>query len=180
MIEYIDKNIKKTAMRSQTLKKLSATTLVLQTLLSIALVFGMHGAVLAAGDPPATPPATPATPANSNTPATPSTPSTSSASESFSVKKYLTATGQQQSYLNTGNPIASFIIQTVNFLVLTIGSLSFVTIVVGGFILMTSHGNENALTKGKDILKYAIIGLAIALMAYIITAFVQSLFYEIS
>lgn len=166
-------------MRSQTLKKLSAATLALQTLLSIALVLGMHGAALAVTDNSSDPNA-PVPPAdqNGNSSTTPSD-QPSSATEHFNVNSYLTTTGQNQTYLQSGNPIASFIVQIVNFLVLTIGSLSFVTIVVGGFILMTSHGNENALTKGKDILKYAILGLVVALLAYIITAFVQSLFYEI-
>jgi len=142
-------------MPSKPLKTLSFGTLLLQTVLSVLLVLGMHGAALAEDAPE---------PASST---------------KFNVSNYLTTEGQGQAYLKTGNPIASFIIQIVNFLVLTIGSVCFLAIVVGGFTLLTSHGNENQLSKGKDIIKLALIGLVIVLTSYFITAFVQSLFYEL-
>ena len=97
----------------------------------------------------------------------------------FEVTKYLTAPGQQQSYLKNSNPIASFIIQIINFMVLTIGSLCFLSIVIGGFTLLVSNGYENLVNKGKEIIKFAVIGLVIILFAYLIVAFVQSLFYEL-
>jgi hypothetical protein len=59
-----------------------------------------------------------------------------------------------------------------------IGSVAFLAIIVGGFMLVTSAGKEAQVTKGKDIVKYAIIGLVIAMSAYFITSFVQSIFYE--
>lgn len=137
-------------MSSNTKKIWSLGTLAAQVLMSLLMVFGMNTLALAQDD-----------------------------SSSFNVSSYLTTSDQKQKYFETGNPIGSFIVQIVNFLVLTIGSVSFVALVVGGFTLMTSHGNENQLTKGKDIIKYALAGLVIVLTAYFITAFVQSLFYEL-
>ncbi len=101
--------------------------------------------------------------------------------KSFSVTKYLSAPGQEQSYLakDKNSAIASFIIQIINFLVFTIGSLSFVTLVIGGFTLMASNGNESLVNKGKEMIKYGITGLVIVLSAYLIVSFVQSLFYEL-
>jgi len=147
----------------QKTKKFGAATLLLEILMGIALSTALNGLAIAA-DPPAS--TTPSTPANS-------------IPESFSVKKYLTVSGQNQTYLQSTNPIASFIIQAINFLVLTIGSFSFLALIIGGFMLMTSHGSENQRTKGKDVIKYALTGLVVVLMAYFITAFVQSLFYEL-
>lgn len=140
-------------------KQFTWGTILLQTIISLVMGFMMQGNLALATDPPPSP--------------------TPAASESFNVSAFLTAKGQEQKYFQSKNPIASFIIQIVNFLVLTIGSVCFVALVVGGFILMTSHGNENSLTKGKDIIKYALIGLVIVLTSYFITAFVQSLFYEL-
>lgn len=175
------------------LKKLSATTLIIQTIVSVLLVLGMRGAVMAAG--PNTPPNPTNSPADekklddaikksvgiddSKCGTGPNTSGTPCASESFNVNKYLNASGQEQSYLKSGNPIGSFIVQVVNFLVLTIGSLCLVALVIGGFVLLVSHGNENALTKGKDIIKDALIGLVVVLCSYFITAFVQNLFYDL-
>ncbi len=151
-------------MRSKKLKNQSPgmiKSLILQTLLSMVMVLGIQGAVFAADPPPS-----PATPPPA-------------ATESFKVTDYLSATNQGKAYFNSKNPLASFIIQVVNFLVLTIGSVCFVALVIGGFVLLTSHGNENSVSKGKEILQYAIIGLVIVLTSYFITAFVQSLFYEL-
>ncbi len=103
------------------------------------------------------------------------------ASESFNVGTYLTATSQEQvaSSANAGKPVAAIlIVRLINFLSLLIGSCAFLAIVIGGIMLLTSGGQEQQLTKGKDIIKYAIIGLVVALAAYFITAFVQSIFYE--
>ncbi len=98
---------------------------------------------------------------------------------SFNVNKYLTAPGQDQKYLKSKNPIASAVIQVINLMVLTIGSVSFLAIVVGGFTYVISHGNENLVNKAKEMITYAIMGLVIALAAYFIVAFFQTLFYEL-
>ncbi len=159
-------------------KKIPAFLILTQVILASCLAFASINVVNAAEAALAAPTAAPATnPADKKFD-----------SESFNVSKYLTSKegsnkegkGQQdQSYLKSTNPVASFIVQMINFLVLTIGSFSFLTIIIGGFTLLTSHGNENQVTKGKDILKYAVAGLVVALSAYFITTFVQSLFYEL-
>lgn len=153
------------------------------------LSIGMHSFVFAApgisDEIPGAPKQGSANPSPSTpNPSSPGTGSTTpqpsaSATSHVNVKDILSAPGQQQKYFQSGNPIASAIIQIINFLVLTVGSVAFVAIVIGGFILMTSHGNENMVTKGKDIITMAIIGLVIVLMAYFITSFVQNIFYEL-
>ncbi len=97
----------------------------------------------------------------------------------FKVADYLTAKDQGQAYLKSKAPIASFIIQIINFLVLMIGSLCFLTILIGGFIYMVSHGNETMINKAKEAITYSVIGLVAALSAYFIVAYVQSIFYEL-
>ncbi len=104
--------------------------------------------------------------------------STSSpAPASLNVGKYLTAEGQ-----NTVNPDApsfgSVIVRVINFLALAIGSFAFVAIVYGGFTMVISAGRETQLQKGKDIIKFAITGLIVAMSSYFITAFMQSIFFE--
>ena len=149
------------------------TSLLLLLQIGAGIGFTLSYAKIAlADDPPAAPVPADAAPAPSDTS------SGSHASDTFPVI-YLKAEGQNSSYLKSSSPIASFIVIVINFLAKTIGSLAFLSLIIGGFVLLTSHGNETMLTKGKDIIKYAIIGLVIALSAYFITAFVQSLFYEL-
>lgn len=115
---------------------------------------------------------------------TPTTPDTSTSADgsnknipttptSISVGTYLKTPDQKIS----GN-IGDFIVRAINFLAMVIGSFSLLVIILGGFILLASGGSESAVQKGKDTIKYAIIGLVIALSAFYITAFVQSIFFE--
>jgi uncharacterized membrane protein YozB (DUF420 family) len=101
---------------------------------------------------------------------------------SFSVSTYLTTAGQGnvKNMLKPGVPvIAAYIVRLINYLALVIGSFAFLTIVIGGFLMVTSAGREQQINKGKDMITYAIMGVLVALSAYFITAFVQSIFYEI-
>lgn len=87
-------------------------------------------------------------------------------------------TAQIQSYFtDTENtPIFSFILSIINFAIKMIGSIAVLIVIIGGFILVLSRGNDSMIEKGKDTIKYAIIGLAISFMSYIIVMFVQAIF----
>lgn len=52
------------------------------------------------------------------------------------------------------------------------GTIFLVLTVYAGIMWMTAQGNDEKVTKAKDIVTQAIIGLAITLAAYAITAFV--------
>jgi len=93
--------------------------------------------------------------------------------ESFKVGTYLTAKGQEPP-----SQIGAYIVRLINFLSTIIGSFAFVAIVIGGIMMVGSGGQEQAISRGKDIIKYAIMGLIVAFSAFFITSFVQSIFYE--
>ena len=62
-----------------------------------------------------------------------------------------------------------------NIIRIALGLLGIVVLVLmiyAGFLWMTAGGNEEQIEKAKKILKNAVIGLAIILMAYAIVAFV--------
>ncbi len=54
------------------------------------------------------------------------------------------------------------------------GTVFLVLTVYAGILWMTAQGKEEQVTKAKDIVTQAIIGLAITLAAYAITAFVTA------
>ncbi len=72
----------------------------------------------------------------------------------------------------------AFIGKTIDFLVKLVGTAALVLLVVGGFRLVVAAGNDNEIQKAKDMLKYAVIGLVVALLAYIIIATVQAFLYR--
>jgi len=53
-----------------------------------------------------------------------------------------------------------------------VGIIFFVLIIYGGFMWMTAGGDEQKVTKAKDLITQAVIGLIIVLAAYAITAFI--------
>ena len=70
------------------------------------------------------------------------------------------------------------LIQTIiNTLIRLIGVAALVFLVIGGFKYILAAGNDTAAGKAKDTIKFAIIGLAISLLAYVIVAAVQGLLY---
>lgn len=89
-----------------------------------------------------------------------------------------TAVDQPGAYSNDPkySPIVSFILRIINFAMKIIGSIAIILFIIAGFMMMFAGGNQQNLDKAKDIFKYALIGLIVALLSYVITIFVQSLF----
>jgi hypothetical protein len=53
-----------------------------------------------------------------------------------------------------------------------VGSLALLMFIYGGFTWMLAAGNENAVTKGKNILTWAAIGMAVIFASYSLVSFV--------
>lgn len=104
------------------------------------------------------------------------------AETTFNIREYLKLTEDPQDqpaayYFDPKySPIVSFIIRIINFATRIIGSIAIVLFIVSGFLFMTATGNQQRVEKAKDIAVYAIIGLVVTFLAYVITIFVQSVF----
>jgi|GEM_PF-3977726 len=157
----------------------------IRAILALVLIWGNFNLAFAADPQPSPAPAA-ATP--SGQPQGMSSQNAREQYSSFPVGKYLTVGGdspekdkigvQEQTYLKSTNPVAAFIVQIINLVTLTAASLSFLAVVVGGFLMMTSAGNAGQVTKGKEILVRAVVGLVLTLSAYFMVAFVQNLLFE--
>jgi cbb3-type cytochrome oxidase subunit 3 len=55
-----------------------------------------------------------------------------------------------------------------------IGVIFFLLMIYGGMLWMLAKGNESEVTKAKELITAAVIGLVIVLSAYAITSFVSS------
>lgn len=89
------------------------------------------------------------------------------------------ALDEKPEYLKGENPtpIRTFIFKRIIEPAIKImGTIAVLLVIIGGFVMVTSQGESDQIDKGKDILKYAIIGLVIALFSYIIVISVQSIF----
>ena len=52
------------------------------------------------------------------------------------------------------------------------GIIAVIVIIIGGITYSTSGGDSSALTKAKNMILYAVVGLVIILSAFVITNFV--------
>lgn len=55
------------------------------------------------------------------------------------------------------------------------GTIALIMLIYGGIIMATSFGIDQNLTKGKDIVRYSIIGLIICILAYTIVRIIINL-----
>lgn len=65
-----------------------------------------------------------------------------------------------------------------DWMILLVGSLAVTALIIGGFMMVISGGDETRLETGKTIFTYSLIGVSITMLAYGIIRFIQSLFYS--
>ncbi len=92
---------------------------------------------------------------------------------SVNLGSFLTTEEQK----NQPATIGAYIVRVINFMTLGIASFGILAVIVGGFFLLTAGGKEEQITRGKDMIKFAIIGIIAAVSAYWLVAAIQSLFY---
>lgn len=63
----------------------------------------------------------------------------------------------------------------VNWLLFAVGVVSVIMLIWGGIKYSTSAGDSNKVTSAKNTIMYALIGLAVAVLAFAIVKFVISL-----
>jgi hypothetical protein len=68
--------------------------------------------------------------------------------------------------------ISDVIVRIIRYVLGITGVILFAMLVYGGFMYMTSAGNEEQIKKAKNVLTYAIIGIVIIAFAFLITEFV--------
>lgn len=71
---------------------------------------------------------------------------------------------------------ASLIGTIVNVLLFILGAISVVIIIIGGIMYATSAGDAGQVTKAKNTIFYAVIGLVVAFLAFAIVQFVVTKF----
>ncbi|XLQ20036.1 MAG: hypothetical protein ACKUBY_05655 [Candidatus Moraniibacteriota bacterium] len=98
------------------------------------------------------------------------------AAPAFLYEIYNVLGATQPSATSGSKTLSQIIIATIKFLSGLVGSLSVLMLLVGGMMYMTSGGDSTKADTAKNIIKYAIIGLVVALIALIIVTQVINLF----
>jgi len=85
-------------------------------------------------------------------------------------EKNLEIFGNQNAENNFFNKIIKLMLQII-------GSLAVLMMIIGAGLMIISNGDENQLTKGKNIFSYTIGGIAVAFLSFAIVKFVFSLIF---
>jgi len=64
--------------------------------------------------------------------------------------------------------IAEIALETLDFLLSIVGALALIMLVVGGIMYLTAAGSEDRIDMGKKLVKFAIIGITVALASLVI------------
>lgn len=70
------------------------------------------------------------------------------------------------------NDISGFIINVIDFLLGLVGLLALLAIIWGGIRLIAAFGSEQQVTDAKKIIKWAIVGLTIVVLSWVIVQIV--------
>ena len=74
--------------------------------------------------------------------------------------------------LGNTTTIPELINKIINAALGVVGSLALLMFIYGGFVWMLASGNEQAVTKGKNILMWATIGLVVIFASYSLVDFI--------
>lgn len=72
--------------------------------------------------------------------------------------------------------IATILLNVLNFLLNILGILAIIMMVIGGFMYLTSAGDEDRIDRGKKILIWSIVGVIVALASLIIVRQIADFF----
>lgn len=73
---------------------------------------------------------------------------------------------------NQVDPVGLNLQNIINILLYISGIIAVIYIVIAGFRYITSNGDSSSISKAKNNIMYALIGLVVAIMAYAIVNFV--------
>lgn len=77
---------------------------------------------------------------------------------------------------NSGQEIGPIITTVINVLLFIVGIISVIMIIIGGIMYATSAGDAGTVTKAKNTILYAVIGLVVAFLAFAIVNWVIAQF----
>jgi type II secretory pathway component PulF len=78
--------------------------------------------------------------------------------------------------VGTNLTLVQIVGRILNFLLSIVGVASLIMLIVGAFMYLTAAGDEGRIDSGKSIVKYAIIGIIVALSALVLVRLVASFF----
>lgn len=80
-------------------------------------------------------------------------------------------------YINNDNGEGNIVFRVIRLIAMLVGTVAILLYIIAGYFMIFSQGDENQLTKGKQIVTYTSLGLVLAFTAYMIVQLVMGLMY---
>ncbi len=101
-------------------------------------------------------------------------------SSTFDVSGKLKIGNEGDLTINAQDEKTNILHKALNLMIKVMGTLAVLLYVVGGFFYITSQGDENQVQKGKTIITYTSLGLAIAFSSYLLVYLIMSATFTLS
>ncbi|MDP3244637.1 MAG: hypothetical protein Q8M83_03175 [bacterium] len=85
---------------------------------------------------------------------------------------FLNSAGFNVLKTSEGQDVRLYVVALIKMVLSATGFLFLILVVYGGYLWMTAAGNEETLTKAKQIISKAIVGFVVIMAAYSLTAFI--------
>ncbi len=76
--------------------------------------------------------------------------------------------------ISSDDDVPQLIVKVIQWILIILGSLALLFLIIGGLRYVISMGDENAIAGAKKTIIYAIVGLGIALVSYVILAWLNN------
>lgn len=83
--------------------------------------------------------------------------------------------GKVQGQIATTNNIVDIVFTVINWVLIVTGAFAVLMLIIGGFRYITSAGNEGQVEAAKETMTYAIMGLVIVLLAFVIASTINTI-----
>lgn len=80
-----------------------------------------------------------------------------------------------EDWVKDGLTLKEVVTRTLDLLLSIFGILAIIALVVGGVMYLTAYGDEKKIDTGKNVVKYAIIGIVVALASLVIVRQISTL-----
>jgi hypothetical protein len=107
------------------------------------------------------------------------TPAGGVSSENINTKTLFDILGSSAGY-ETGqqNSVGNVVAAVINGFLAIVGVIFLIEMVYGGYLWMTAQGNDDQVTKAKELIRQAVMGVIVIVAAYAIVYFVLSYLVE--
>lgn len=99
-------------------------------------------------------------------------------SQGFNPDEFLSVGNESRLELDPSSTDESNLVNRIlRYLVMIISTFAILMLILGGYFMVTSQGDENRLQKGKNIFFYSVIGILVGFSSYAIVQFVLAVLF---